>query len=728
MGWFEEQVKNRINEDEEVLSDSFADAVGSVIGRKSVSMLKNKAFITKDVFEEIIKYFDLKNVEIPDRVDDVSEQLDYIIEPYGIMQRPVKLTKGFFKDASGLMLTTFKETGDFVVLVPDIKSGSYVYNDFKTGKKISITHKNEGMFSEEAIVFYRPFPQRVLNVKDLASFCFADVDIRDIVMLIFTSLIISGLGLLLPYINMLLFGEVIQLRSVRALIAIAIFLICINVSTLLIEVVRTIFTNKIILKLSHNVQAATMMRLLTLPANFFRKYSSGELMSYQMYIVELCTNVVATVISAGLTAFFSLVYIASIASFAEEFLVPGIIFVLANFVISVTCAYVRMVIEKQKRQYEAKENGISYGLISGIEKIRLTGAEKRAFAKWLKVYSRGAELEYNPPLIVKLSNIFPQIISVVSTVVFYVIAVEEGVTVEAYYAFITAYGLVSGAFLSLASMTSSFANIKPIFDSVKPILDAEPEEADDKEMVSTIRGNIELEHVSFKYAENTPKILDDISFKIKAGQYVAIVGKTGCGKSTLMRLLLGFEKPNSGAIYYDSKDLSKIELKSLRKKIGVVMQNGKVFQGSIYENIVISAPELTINDAWDAARDSGLDDDINNMPMGMHTLITEGSGGISGGQRQRLMIARAIAPKPKILMFDEATSALDNITQRKVSDALDKLKCTRIVIAHRLSTIKQCDRIIVLDGGHIIEDGTYEQLIANNGFFAQLVDAQRLDK
>ena len=219
----------------------------------------------------------------------------------------------------------------------------------------------------------------------------------------------------------------------------------------------------------------------------------------------------------------------------------------------------------------------------------------------------------------------------------------------------------------------------------------------------------------------------NLSLKIKAGEYVAIVGRTGCGKSTLMRLLLGFEKPEKGAIYYDGKDINKLDLCSLRRKIGTVMQSGGLFQGDIYSNIVITAPELTLDEAWEAAEKAGIADDIRAMPMGMQTLVAEGQGGISGGQKQRLMIARAIAPKPKILMFDEATSALDNRTQKQVSEAHDSMGCTRIVIAHRLSTIKHCDRILVLDGGNVIEDGTYDELIAKGGFFAELVERQRLD-
>jgi ABC-type bacteriocin/lantibiotic exporter with double-glycine peptidase domain len=311
--------------------------------------------------------------------------------------------------------------------------------------------------------------------------------------------------------------------------------------------------------------------------------------------------------------------------------------------------------------------------------------------------------------------------------VLYYSAVKSGVSVADYYSFNVSFGIISGSFLSLSSVVLVAAGIYSVFGMIEPILKAVPEVSEEKRVIQKLSGGIELNNITFRYTPDMPMILEGISLKIRPGQYVAIVGKTGCGKSTLMRILLGLETPDKGAVYYDGNDMSKIDLKSLRRKIGVVMQNGKLFSGDIYSNIVISAPQLSIDDAWEAAELAGIADDIREMPMGMFTIISEGSGGISGGQRQRLMIARAIAPKPKILMFDEATSALDNITQKKVSQALDSLKCTRIVIAHRLSTIMQCDRIIVLDKGKIIEDGSYDQLIAKHGFFADLVERQRLD-
>ena len=394
---------------------------------------------------------------------------------------------------------------------------------------------------------------------------------------------------------------------------------------------------------------------------------------------------------------------------------------------SVLTTLVKEKYSEEEMQVDAKESGMEYALISGVQKIRLSGAEKRMFARWAKNYAKRSKLTYQPSKFLTLNSVISLVISLVGMIVMYRMALLSGISVGDYAAFNEAYGLVSGAFSSFAGMALVFADIKPVLKMAKPILDAEPEVAEGKQVVTKLNGAIEINNVSFRYRDDMPNVIDNLSLKIKSGQYLAIVGTTGCGKSTLVRLMLGFEKPQKGAVFYDGKDLNTLDLKSLHRKIGTVMQDGKLFQGDIFSNITISAPWLTMDDAWEAAEYAGIADDIRNMPMGMFTMISEGSGGISGGQKQRLMIARAVAPKPKILIFDEATSALDNLTQKKVSDFLDELKCTRIVIAHRLSTIRHCDRIIVLDKGHIIEDGPYDELVAQNGFFEELVKRQQLE-
>jgi len=261
---------------------------------------------------------------------------------------------------------------------------------------------------------------------------------------------------------------------------------------------------------------------------------------------------------------------------------------------------------------------------------------------------------------------------------------------------------------------------------IRPILDEIPETAQHKKIVTSLSGNFEMSHVTFRYSQDLAPVLSDVSFKVRSGEYVAIVGKTGSGKSTLLRLLLGFESPETGAVYYDGQDLNGLDLTSTRQCIGVDLQNGKLFPGDIYANIVLTAPWKTMEDAWEAAKMAGIDEEIKAMPMGMHTILSEGSGGISGGQKQRLLIARALITKPKILFFDEATSALDNLSQKHVSESIAALKCTRLVIAHRLSTIQNCDRILMIENGKIAEEGTYASLMEQKGRFYQLVNRQTL--
>lgn len=549
----------------------------------------------------------------------------------------------------------------------------------------------------------------------------------DFVMIALATLALSLIGMFSPMISKLLFDRVLMSGSVRLLIAITVFSVCVSISTLLISAVKNMIAARIETKLNISVDAATMMRIMSLPADFFKQYSAGELSNRASQVGVLCKMLASTVLSAGLTSVFSLIYISQIFVYAPALVVPALIIILVTVVFSVVSSLVQMKLSIRRMELSGKEDGMTYALITGIQKIKLAGAEKRAFARWGNLYAENARLAYSPPMFIRLNSVISLAISLAGTIIMYVMAVKSGISVADYYAFDTAYGMVSGAFASLAGIALTVAQIKPILNMVKPFFDAVPEVSDGKQVITRLSGGIELSNVSFRYSENMPLVVDDMSLKIRPGQYVAIVGKTGCGKSTLMRLLLGFEHPQKGAIYYDGRDLERIDLRSLRRRIGAVMQNGKLFQGDIYSNIVISAPWLSQEEAWEAAELAGIADDIRAMPMGMNTIISEGSGGISGGQRQRLMIARAIAPKPRILMFDEATSALDNITQKKISEALASLKCTRIVIAHRLSTIKQCDRIIVLDNGKIIEDGKYDELIEKNGFFAELVARQRLD-
>ena len=723
MGWFDEQIKERIKQDQDAFEDAFVGISNAVTGVSAV--LSSDGEKTKSAIGQILKYYHVKPQELPDNVKDLNEQVEYLMRPNGIMRRTVTLEKGWYKDAIGAMLAVKKSDGSAVALIPGGLSG-YSYID-EHGKKVKVNRKNAEQFESEALAFYKPFPLKKLTIRGLITYIAGALSIADFVLIGLATLAVTLVGLLSPKLNQIIFGLVIENGELQLLISVAVFMLSVSVATLLLGAVKSLLMARITTKMDMTVQAATMARVMSLPASFFKEYSSGELSTRAQYISSLCTMIVNTILTTGLTSIFSLIYIVQIFAFAPALVAPALIVIIVTVVFSVVSALLQMRVGKKQMELGAKESGLSYALITGVQKIKLSGSEKRAFSKWGKLFAEQTRITYNPPTIIRYNAAFSLIISLVGAFVMYYFAVVSGVSVADYYAFNTAYGMVMGAFMSLSSIALTFANIKPILEMAKPIMEAVPEVSEGKQVISRLSGSIELNNVSFRYNDSMPNVIDDLSLKIKAGQYVAIVGTTGCGKSTLMRLMLGFETPQKGAVYYDGKDLSSIDLKSLRRKIGTVMQNGKLFQGDIYSNIVISAPHLTLDDAWRAAEQAGIAEDIRRMPMGMHTIISEGSGGVSGGQRQRLMIARAIAPKPRILMFDEATSALDNITQKKVSDSLDALKCTRIVIAHRLSTIKQCDRIIYLEKGKIVEDGTYDELIAQNGKFAELVSRQRLD-
>ena len=727
MSWFEEQLRYREEKDNANFEDAIDSIAGAVMGSRLREAL-SKDDIASSAIEEILKFYKQKppTDELPPQIRTVDAQIDYRMRPFGIKSRTVTLDTGWYHHAVGAMLGTMKEDGSAVALIPG-KICGYKMIDIKNGRQIKLNRRTGKLIDKEAICFYEPLPQKALTVGDLLKFMVQQLSVSDIVMYLVLMGLSAALGLLSPLFTKWLMGDVLQSGSLRVLLSLAAFVLCFSVSQLCFSAYQLLINARIGIKQNMAVQAAVMNRIMSLPPTFFKQYSSGELSQRAAYVQSLCSTLFNIIGMTGLTSLFSLIYIGQIFVFAPSLVLPSLLITAATVILSLVTTFAQMKIAREKMQLSAKTSGLTYSTITGIQKIKLAGAEKRMFSRWAREYAKEASLEYNPPFFLKISGTVSLAISLAGTMILYFIAINNKVGIADYYAFNSAYGMVSGAFMSVISIAVTIANIKPILEMAKPIMEAEPEIHDGKEIITELKGGIELSHISFRYDETMPNVIDDLSLKIRPGEYLAVVGSTGCGKSTLMRLLLGFETPQKGSIFFDRKDIGKIDLPSLRSKIGTVMQDGKLFLGDIYSNIVITAPELTLDEAWEAAEIASIAEDIRRMPMGMNTLICEGQGGISGGQRQRLMIARAVAPKPKILMFDEATSALDNITQKKVSDAIDTLNCTRIVIAHRLSTIQHADRIIYLDSGRISEEGTYDELIAKNGLFAKLVERQRLD-
>ena len=724
MSWVDEQIRLRKKKDEQIFSESLMEAAGTVLGKKHL-YVQDDRILTGNALEKILRYYRRSYQETPEHIGTLEEQLEYVMYPQGMLYRKVSLEDGWYRHAVGAYLGFREEDDKPLALIPSGLFGYRCY-DVTAGDSYLLTRKTDDKVKKEAYCFYQPLPQTKITIPMLFGYILGNLHLRDFLLITGITLMTVLVGMIVPGLTKLLYGEVLKSRNISVLAAMAVFLISAGASKLLISTARDLISACVETRLQLNVEAAAMMRALSLPPNFFRDYSSGELSSRIQSVNSLCAALVNSVLTTGLTSLISLLYVTQIFRYTPALVVPSLAVVFLTIGFSVLTMFLETSRQKRIMETEAKTLGLSFALVNGIQKIRLAGAEKRTFAHWAAQYNKSAELLYNPPMILKVNGVINDAISLTGTIVLYAIALAGSVSVSDYMAFNSAYGMVMGAFGSLVSVAMVFARIRPVLDMAQPILDAEPETGERKKVLTSLKGNIELNNVTFRYHKDGPKIVDHMSLKIKAGEYVALVGPSGCGKSTLMRLLLGFEKPELGSIFYDGKNIEQIDLTSLRRRIRTVMQNGGLFNDSIYANIALSTSSLTMDEAWEAAETACIADDIRAMPMGMYTMISEGQGGISGGQKQRLMIARAIAPKPSILIFDEATSALDNIAQKKITEALDTLHCTRIVIAHRLSTIRSCSRILYLGDGRILEEGTYEELMEKNGLFADMVARQQL--
>jgi len=478
-------------------------------------------------------------------------------------------------------------------------------------------------------------------------------------------------------------------------------------------------------KVDASLQAAVWDRLLALPVPFFRKFSTGDLAMRAMSINTIRQTISGTVFSTFLTGTFSVFNFFLLFYYNMKLAIISVALTAVAMLIYLAIMVLQYKYSKLTMDLEGKLSGLVFGLINGVAKFRVAGAESRAFGLWAKLFKEKKEIPVY--MLTNVMEVFNSVYMLMCTGIFFwciiTYADDKSMTAGSFVAFNSAFSTFFSGMISISSSMMSFLNVYTLYERAKPILETVPEFDEAKEDPGELNGGVEISGVTFKYEGSLTPALNDVSISVKPGEFVAIVGPSGSGKSTLIRLLLGFDKPLSGAILYDGHDLSGVDVRAVRRQIGVVLQNGQLMSGNIMSNI-IGTSTLTIEDAWNAARSAGVAEDIENMPMGMHTMISEGASTISGGQKQRLLIARALVKKPRIIIFDEATSALDNKTQSIVSESLENLHATRVVIAHRLSTIIKADRIFVVENGRVIENGNYEELIKRNGLFKKLAERQ----
>ena len=713
-------------------------AIDNLLGRESPidssvgdgSSLEHTAFIVSVAAKALgMPTANIKlSAEIVRKLDQIGI-IRRLVQKANMQLRLITLVPDWWSKDSGVMIGYYGEKKELVAIVPaDVDR--YKLITAKHPEGIAVDAGVASQLDNSAFVCYAGFPARKLSVMDLFKFMFNQcwrVDYRTIM---FASFVAGLIPLITPIITESIFQDIIPILDRQGLATVTQVSIVSSFTLAAISIVRSVAVLRITTHLDMATEAALWSRLLTLPTKFFRRFQSGELaqrMGGLQAIKQLISGEFVSTVFNILFSFWSLMLMCwySMKLTATAFVIWAVY-------CAIMILIYRRVVGFQTHLIEAKNKtaGIVQQIFNGLPKFRIQGAEEQAYWLWAKAF--GDEWKWNKRL--RWQNNYSSIISgmqpMLLTMILYYVAFSSnnnpsggGIGYAQFIAFSAAFTSFNATVNSFIPLIGQIFSIKPHIENLRPILEAEPEVAEDRIDADVLSGAIEVNHITFAYNENLPDVLHDVSFHIAAGENVAIVGKSGCGKSTLIRLLLGFEEPKQGAVYYDGQDLAELSLSSVRSQMGVVLQNGQLMSGDIFTNIV-GTTALTMQDAWEAAEAAGIADDIRKMPMGMQTVISEGSSNISGGQRQRILIARALAAKPSILIFDEATSALDNRTQAIVTESLNKRHVTRIVVAHRLSTIRDCDRILVMDRGRLVEQGSFDELVEQGGLFAGLVKRQ----
>ncbi|MCC7033974.1 MAG: NHLP bacteriocin export ABC transporter permease/ATPase subunit [Acidobacteria bacterium] len=648
----------------------------------------------------------------------------------GVRSRVVALRGAWWTQDVGPLVARRETDGAPVALLPR-PARRYELYDPATGVRTRVTEQVAGTLEPLAWSLYRPFPTRALGVIDLLRFGLHGGR-ADLLTVLIMGIAVGVLGLMVPIVTGVVFDAIIPGADRPQLLLVTVLLVVTAVGTAGFRLVQSFAMQRLESRMDASVQAAVWDRLLGLPVAFFRDFSSGDLAMRSLSIGAIRRALTGSVISSLLAGVFSVFSFGLLFYYSWSLALVATLITVAMALGTAWLGYLDARCQREVMAASGRLSGLLLQLVNGVGKLRVSATEHRAFAAWAAEFSRRMIAARRGRLIGIGLSVFSSVMPLLAVAAIFWQTVQllspeagSGLSTGAFLAFNAAFVQFQTAALGLSGAAVTILGLVPQYERARPILSAVPEAGTALKDPGELAGHIEVAHVDFRYRADAPLVLRDVSVRIPAGRFIAIVGASGSGKSTLFRLLMGFEKPESGAIYFDQQDQAHLNVEALRRQIGVVLQSGRLLSDSMFQNIV-GASSLTMEDAWAAAAMAGLEADIRAMPMGMHTMIAEGGGGLSGGQRQRVMIARAIVRRPRILLFDEATSALDNETQAIVTHSLASLKATRVVIAHRLSTIVNADYIYVMDKGAVVQEGTYQALVAQEGPFAELARRQTL--
>jgi ATP-binding cassette subfamily C protein len=657
----------------------------------------------------------------------VRDPLAAICRASRVRSRRVTLRGEWWKKDSGNLVAFVDRTSAPIALVYNRRG--YELVEPSSMSRVAVDQGVASALNWEAYTFYRPLPDKPVAGGDFVRRIAEEArpELRFIVLM---ALAAGLLQLLIPMAMDRMLGQIVPNALKGQVWTLFLALVGVHVGIALFNLTRAFTLARAEGRSNASLQAAVVDRMLALPVPFFRDNPVGELTGRALTINAARATLTGAAPVTVLAGIFSILYLILLVWYNWRLSLVALAMMILSLVIVLYFAKRTVRTQRENLAVQGKVSALVYQMISGIAKLRVAAAEGRLFARWAERFREQAELDHKSHAYQNAIKVYNDVLPVLSSLALFWIAgylVRTGhiIDTSTFIAFNAAYGSLFASLTQLSDTVVNVMGVQPIIERAKPILDVVPEVEAAKPDPGALAGRIEVYHVTFAYKQGGPLVLDDVSFSAMPGEYVALVGPSGSGKSTTLRMLLGFEEPDSGVVYYDGQDLRAVDLSGVRSQIGVVLQNSRLMSGSVFDNIVGSAP-LTIDEAWTAAEMAGLSDDIKEFPMGLHTVVAEGGANLSGGQQQRLLIARALVRRPRMIFFDEATSALDNRTQEQVSQSLDRLNATRVVIAHRLSTIRNADRIYVMEKGRVTQAGSFEELATQKGLFRDLMARQRL--
>ena len=701
--------------------------------------------------EALLKDKQLEDMETS--LDDVQSALLYILDCFNISSSRVY---GFYSvddlvvrlmEAAGVMyrksdnlpaealdrtqyILCFDQNDRPYVMRPTITG--YRWFDTRTGKSGWCSKKFIRTKKEVCYVFTQPLRWHKSVLLTFIISVLRYLTFIDVIQLLLSSAVMTAVGLGLPKINQWIYNVYLKDPSgnfymFRVMFALFLSLSIVNTTT---SVLKSKLLSGIRNRVSIKVQGIVMAKILELPRAFFSDNSSGKISKRISQCNNLTSSIVNIFLDILLNFSFSGAYLIQMNNISKDLFKPALIFTVIRLIFSIITSFWDAAVSRETVALSMESDSFFYSAIKGIMKIKSLGVEKKIYAKWADMYRRILHNNYNKPFILRYQGLIVSALSTITTVTLMSTTVFADLTREDYMVFASSFSMVLSVVNSLIGTMGNVFRMKTMADAIAPIFAYEAPSSGQKEFVSSLKGNIRAENIRFSYDPNQLPCLDGVTLNIKSGEKVALVGESGCGKSTLLKVIMGMESPESGVVYYDDKDISNLNQRSLRQKIGSVFQFSKLFPGTIYDNVTFGCfEEVDEARVWEALNKACIGEFVASLPLGLNTEVSQSnSSGFSGGQRQQLLLARALIRNPRVLVLDEATSALDNITQKKVLDSVLQLNSTVLMVAHRLSTVMNFDRIVMLRKGKIVESGTYDQLMAIRGLFAELVNKQLIEE